>query len=293
MKMVKPKTDEPWEVVRMSVVNQRSVNNGNESRTGNPEGEIMSTTTQNSHKSRGWKVLSLVGIAVLAVAMVVGIWGFFGRSEMKPNPAAAKQSAVTTQNNPPKRALTTPDKVPAVLKNAGELGENIYDAAKAGDWKTAEAKLQELATAAETISKEKLGSPAVEGTLGKLEKTIPGKDKTATLVEANRITLEIADLTAKYDPAVPVEVVKLDYYGRELEIWAAAKNTPKLQETAKMIHQDWNSVKSKIESRGGPKAIVAFDSLVVKMDSAKTPNDYALLATPILDEVDNLEKVFG
>ena len=253
----------------------------------------MNTTTLKSHKSRGWKVLGLAGIAVLAVAIVVGIWGFFGRSEMKPNPDPARQAAVTTQNIPPKKVSPAPDKVPAALKNAGELGENIYDAAKTGDWKTAEAKLRELATAAETISKEKLGSATVEGTLGKLEKTIPGKDKTATLVEANRITLEIADLTAKYDPTVPVEVIKLDYYGRELEIWAAAKNTAKLQETARMVHQNWNSVKPKIEAKGSATAVATFDGLVVKMDSAKTPDDYAKLATPILDEVDNLEKVFG
>lgn len=253
----------------------------------------MNTTTLNSHKSRGWKVLGLAGIAVLAVAMVVGIWGFFAKSDKGPKPDTARQAAVTTQNNSTKKASTAPDKVPAALKNAGELGENIYDAAKTGDWKTANAKLRELTMAARSMSEEKLGSTEFEGTLGKLQKTIPSKDKTATLVAANRITIEIADLTAKYDPTVPVEVVKLDYYGRELEIWAAVKNMPKLQETARMIRQDWNSVKPKIEAKGGTKAVAVFDGLVLKMDSAKTPDAYSKLATPVLDEVDKLEKVFG
>lgn len=237
--------------------------------------------------------MAIAGVAVLAVAMVIGIWGFYGRSAMKATRDPARQAAVATDSNPPKKASNAPDAVPAALKSAGELGENIYDAAKTDDWKTADAKLRELATAAKSISDEKLGSADLDATLGKLEKSVSAKAKNATLVEANRITLEVAGLTAKYSPAVPVEVVKLDYYGRELEIWAAAKDTPKLQETARLIRQDWNSVKAKIEAKGGAKAVADFDGLVARMESARIPDDYGKLATPILDEVDKLEKVFG
>lgn len=253
----------------------------------------MNTTTIESNNGKSWKILGLIGIAILAIALIVGIWGFFGRSEMPPKTDTSAQVSSATQTNPPKKSPVIADKVPAALTGAGEFGENIYDAAKTGDWKTANAKLNELKMAAKTMTEEKIGSTNFETTLGKLEKTVAGKEKTATLIEANQITLEVANLTAKYNPAVPIEVVKLDFYGRELEIWAAAKDEAKLQETAKLIRQNWDAVKAKIEAKGGKKEVIAFENLVVKTDAAKTPADYAKLATPILDEVDNLEKVFG
>lgn len=52
-------------------------------------------------------------------------------------------------------------------------------------------------------------------------------------------------------------------------------------------------MKAKIEAKGGTKEAAVFDGLVVKTEAAKTPADYAKLAAPILDEVDNLEKVFA
>lgn len=253
----------------------------------------MNTTTIESNNGKSWKILGLTGIAILAIALIVGIWGFFGRSEMPPKNNVSGQVPNSAQNNPPQKSPVIADKVPSALTDAGEFGENIYDAAKTGDWKTANGKLNELKTTAKTLTDEKIGSVNFEGSLGKLEKAVIGKEKTATLIEANQITLEVANLTAKYNPAVPVEVVKLDFYGRELEIWSAAKDVTKLKETAKLIRQNWDAVKAKVEAKGGKKEAAAFENLVVKTDAAKTPADYAKLATPILDEVDNLEKVFG
>ena len=253
----------------------------------------MNTKTIEYTNGKSWKIMGLLGIAILAVAFVVGIWGFFGKTDTTAKTNASGQVPSATQNNLAKKPAIVADKVPAALTDTGEFGENIYDAAKTGDWKTSNAKLNELKIAAQKMTAEKISSIEFETTLGKLEKAIAAKDKTASLVEANQLTLETANLTAKYNPAVPVEVVRLDFYGRELEIWAAAKDEAKLRETAKMIRQNWDAVKAKIEAKGGKKESATFESLVIKTDKAKTPSDYAKLAAPILDEVDNLEKVFA
>lgn len=239
------------------------------------------------------KIWVLAVIVLFAVIIILGIWGVFGGTKTIVAPKASRQIPGATQNNVVKTSSVIPDKVPAALTDVGEFGENIYDAAKANNWKTANAKLTELKAAAQKMADEKIGSTEFEATLGKLEKAVAAKDKTSTLIEANQLTLDAANLTAEYNPAVPVEVVKLDYYGRELEIWSAAKDEAKLGETARMIRQNWDAVKAKIEAKGGKKESATFESLVVKTDTAKTPADYAKLATPILDEVDNLEKVFA
>jgi hypothetical protein len=98
-------------------------------------------------------------------------------------------------------------------------------------------------------------------------------------------------MIAVYRPPVPVEVTRLDYSGRELEIWAEANDVPKLQETARAMRREWDAVRSAVEARSVVKA-ERFAALVARVEKARTPAEFARLATPVLDEVDNLEKVF-
>ncbi len=37
----------------------------------------------------------------------------------------------------------------------------------------------------------------------------------------------------------------------------------------------------------------AYDGIVARLTTARTPRDYARLATPVLDEVDSLERAFA
>lgn len=235
------------------------------------------------------KILVLAGTACMAIVSIACT----GSSNTAPNAKPVVRTENTTAAAPLSNPAPTPGQVPESLTAAGEFGENIYDAVKAGDWKTGRAKFTELKSDSEKVNALKIGSTEFAATLAKLESAVAANDKSATLENANLITFEAANLTAKYNPPVPIEVVKLDFYGRELEIWSQAKDDAKLQETAKMIRQNWDAVKPKIEAKGGTKQAAVFEALVIKTDAAKTPAEFAKLATPILNEVDNLEKVFG
>lgn len=59
-----------------------------------------------------------------------------------------------------------------------------------------------------------------------------------------------------------------------------------------MIRETWNADKPKIEAKGAGKVAAKFESLVAQAEKAASVADYTKVATPILDEVDNLEKVF-
>jgi multidrug efflux pump subunit AcrA (membrane-fusion protein) len=109
--------------------------------------------------------------------------------------------------------------------------------------------------------------------------------------EANQVTVNVADMTTAYKLSIPVEVTKLDYYGRELEVWAQAQDANKLQATGREMRRTWDSLRSAIETHSAAQA-KKFDALVARVESAKTPADYARVATPVLNEVDNLENLF-
>ena len=84
---------------------------------------------------------------------------------------------------------------------------------------------------------------------------------------------------------------KLDYYGRELEVWALANDVNKLQATAREMRQTWDALRPAVEAKSATEA-KKFDALVAQVETAKTPAAYIRVATPVLDEVDNLEKLF-
>lgn len=185
--------------------------------------------------------------------------------------------------------------LPKPLANAGEYAENVYDAAKAKDWKTADAKLSALKDSTAKLQ----GTSGVKdlGTLrsdtAALEKAVGARDQQATLLASNKATLDAANLSTAFDNPVPVAVTKLDYYGRQVEIQAASGDTAALKQTASEVQRTWDSVRQQVVKNGGTAEAKKFDELVTQLQQANTSGQYGNLATPILDQVDYLEKVFG
>jgi hypothetical protein len=202
---------------------------------------------------------------------------------------------ISSPVTPASTAGTTQERPPASLADAGEYGENIYDYAKVNDWKNAAVKLAALKGAVNKVHTDvKSQSAAVERIdtdVAAVDRAVRAKNRQATMQTANQVTLDVANLTSAYKLIVPIEVVKLDYYGRELEIWAQAKDANKLQTTAREMRQTWDSLRPTIAAKSAAEA-KKFEALVAQVESAKTPADYARVATPVLDEVDNLEKLF-
>ncbi|MFI4999661.1 MAG: hypothetical protein ACHQK9_07255 [Reyranellales bacterium] len=218
-------------------------------------------------------------IMLLAAALLAGSLAWCGTAAAAETPAA---------------------KLPQSLVDVGEFGENIYDAAKAKDWTTAGGKLASLKEAAGRLKKDLAGADAeqrknldqLDIAIAAVAKAISAQERQTTMELANRVTLIAADLTEPFHPQPPVAVTRLDYLGRELEIWAATGDLKKLQSAADELVAVWEKVRPGIEAKGGTAEATAFGKLVGQLKQAKAAGEYGKLATPILDEVDNLEKVY-
>ncbi|MEA5626200.1 hypothetical protein [Nostoc sp. UHCC 0251] len=189
------------------------------------------------------------------------------------------------------------DKVPTSLGQVGEYGESVYDMAKANDWTKATANLNLLGNAAKSLHtkinvQNKTELAQLDSKIATLTKAVTAKNRISAMRDANQVTLIAVNIIKEFEPKVPVEVTLLDYYGRELEIWSATGNTSHLKTTASEIRRTWNAVRPSILARGETIQLQKFDALFASVEAAKSSEDYARLATPILDEVDNLEKVF-
>lgn len=228
-------------------------------------------------------------VAALAAAIVTGLSAC--------SSTTSTQSEVAKSSAAPTAAAPSPTNgLPAAVEGVGHHGENLYDLAKAGDWEKAATEFTALMQSDQQLRNELKDKSAelerLNHAITAAGRAVETEDRTTTMREANLITLLGADLAAAFKPPVPVEVTKLDYYGRELEIWSAGKNEAKLRETAEGMRRTWMTLRPMVESRGGAAEAKHFGGLVAQVAAAKTPADFDKLATPILDEVDNLEKVF-
>ncbi len=246
---------------------------------------------QSKERLHDWrKALALGAVALTALIVMAGLSACSIPSRNASNPDRTESTAM---NSP--LSKTAVERVPTSLSNAGEFGENIYDYVKGNDWKNADAKLAALRDASKNVRSDiKDQSAAVDrfdANVMALERAVIAKDRQAAMREANQVTFDVANMTTAYRLSVPVEVAKLDYYGRELEVWAQARDATKLQATARQMGKTWNSLRPSVAAYDATEA-KKFDALVAQVKSAKTPADYARVATPVLDEVDKLEGLF-
>lgn len=246
--------------------------------------------------SEWMETISLLLTLLAVITVVVGL-SSCSTSSTRDISANANAPQTTADNKegvkpPPKNTSSAP---PKTLADAGEYGENVYDMAKANNWAKATAKLNLLKESAAKMKSEVQGGGELDqlaSTVAALDQAVTSKNQQAAMREANQVTFIVANLNAPYKLTVPIEVTKLDYYGRELEIWSAEKDIKKLQATAVEMRRTWDAVRPAIESHKGAAEAKKFGELVAKVEQAKAPDEYARLATPILDEVDKLEKVF-
>jgi hypothetical protein len=249
--------------------------------------EVMNKSAEKELATNHRKRLTLV-VTVLAAAIVTG----FGACSS----ATSNQNEVAKSSATPMPTAPTPTSSLAAVEGVGQHGENLYDLAKAGDWHKAATEFTALLQSEQQLRNKMKDKSAdlerLNQALTAAGRAVEMEDRITTMREANLITLIGADLAAAFHPPVQVEVTRLDYYGRELELWSAGKNEAQLRETAEGLRRTWMTLRPLVESRGSAAEAKKFGELVSQVEAAKTPTDFGKLATPILDEVDNLEKVF-
>ena len=260
---------------------------------------MKKTNIKNAEKNKSGygKFTFVIAFAVLIGAIALGACG---ESKLKTNIATSPNTgtvkttpaANVPEKNPVGEIPKSDAAPPRVLVDAGEFAENIYDFAKAKNWTKADESLTRLQKAVADLKAQNLSNSQIVENINSLSTAVRAKNEMDAMSEANQATFLIAEQSAKFKLAVPVEVTKLDYYGREIELLAMNKDEAKLKSTAKAIRETWNAVKPKIEAKGATKEAAKFESLVAQTEKAASVADYAKVATPILDEVDNLEKVF-
>ena len=183
--------------------------------------------------------------------------------------------------------------LPAALSRIGEDAETVYDAVKAADWSTARRHVASVRRPAADIVRQwpsKSQVAALESALPALEAAVTARRRDAALREANRLTLIAAEMASVFSPPVPLAVTRLDYLGRELEIWSQPSDPPRLEATAADIRATWQQLRPALDATRDAPIVAELDALVTRLHAAQPR--YRVLAGELLDAVDRLEAVF-
>jgi hypothetical protein len=177
----------------------------------------------------------------------------------------------------------------------GHHAENAYDQVRLADWTAARASVDSLSGPLMRAQAQDTAGQGVEirAAIQSLDSAVRRRDRMQGLRDANTLTKLATLLPAAQTAKTPADVTVLDFYGRELEIWAEAKDMAKLRETSSAIQSTWKELRPRVIALGGNAEAVRFDRAAATVAAARTPAQYGKAATPVLDEVDALEVIFA
>ena len=182
----------------------------------------------------------------------------------------------------------------AATEEIGHDAENLYDWGRQNDWTKARGDLAALKSAVAKLDASHAAGDlsGVHRQLEAIEVAVNHRQARALAHSANEMTKVAAQLSRQFRPQVPVEVTLLDYDGRELELWADEGKIAQLHESRMRLSEGWTTVRPSVVARGGIAEAKHFDAVIDQLTLAKTPREFAAVATPILDGIDSLETVF-
>jgi len=93
--------------------------------------------------------------------------------------------------------------------------------------------------------------------------------------DANAIARIAAELSEHYQTVVPFEIVMLSYYGRVLETGVSGRRLSVLKRARADLEGTWNRVERTVLRRGDVDDARAFNDIVVQLDAARRPADFA------------------
>jgi hypothetical protein len=183
------------------------------------------------------------------------------------------------------------------LKALSDAAEDIYDLAKVTKWNKARKKLEELKKSEKAIrllrnEENDFFSQRLRNKIEDLEQAISAKNRKDTMRFANNITLLEVAMIGDFKPRVPTNVMLLDYCGRQLEILSEEKDIDKLSNLVIRMHLIWQGLIPQLIKEGDTREIKNFSEIMKRLERAKTPEEYNRLANQVLDEIDNMEKIF-
>jgi len=243
---------------------------------------------RNTVQGKGCEMKKMLVVSIAAGVLFVFSSGLVAAVNKSGTPMAG-QAAKQSDKTPLKKDL----EAISVISGASV---SAYNAANSGKWNAVASNVRRIRkTALESNLAQIIGGDdtgKINSSLDALEKAASAKDRKSALVAANQLSLAMIYIAGKYNPAIPMGISLLEYYGRELQIWSAFKDPEKLRSTVKDISATWDVLKGPVRARGGIAEEKVISALVFGLEKASSNDEVMRIYPQLLKQVSRLEKLF-
>ncbi len=186
---------------------------------------------------------------------------------------------------------------PECVWKVGSQGTAIFYAAKDSQWGQAARDLQSLKACTQQLQTEVKGNDdkkkKLEQDAGDIERALSTQNREQAMLSANDITLVATNIAGEYQVSMPMDVPRLDYYARQLQIYAEANDTGKLKATADQMKSTWQQVFVNLQSHVGPDDTKKMQIIIDRLQAAKQPSEYQAAASDVVGVVSDIERLYG
>ncbi len=251
-----------------------------------------------THKSSITAVV-LAGLTLVSFALVSSY------VSKKPNRTLAPPTAPTPAHAvAPAAASATPKAEKEMYNDLGQavaLLDQLRDAVLAGDWVNAQNRFDEFTNKTRQLPAPQLNqaelSPLLPDFLAlyriELARALNEQQAGNARFALNQLYAIVSELRARLGShGLPLEIVRLNFLVREVELWSQLNNEPLLHERLKALRETWQELRPVIAARRNGRELAAhFDTLVERLAASNQPTVAPALAALIAECNKDLEQM--
>lgn len=210
--------------------------------------------------------------------------------------AGASSGAAANKKTAAAGKKAAPTEIQASGREAVQILETAFALLDEERWKEAQTELLKLKDMTEKFdSADKAKRDRMLKAAISADEAIRDTKRHEALKGANEALFAASEIAFIGDPSMPNDLFRLEFYARELKVWAAAKDQAKIKAAALNIKESWQQVKIELGKHGdeGRDLINKFEPLVMALDLADTPEKSGGIARPILDQTGAMKRLFG
>lgn len=210
--------------------------------------------------------------------------------------AGASSGAAANKKTAAAGKKAAPTEIQASGREAVQILETAFALLDEERWKDAQTELMKLKDMTEKFdSADKAKRDRMLKAAISADEAIRDTKRHEALKGANEALFAASEIAFIGDPSMPNDLFRLEFYARELKVWAAAKDQAKIKAAALNIKESWQQVKIELGKHGdeGRDLINKFEPLVMALDLADTPEKSGGIARPILDQTGAMKRLFG
>jgi hypothetical protein len=192
--------------------------------------------------------------------------------------------------------------VPSSLQTIEAAAEDIIDLAPSGNWDKIGTDITDISNAwksyqpqaSEEGTSQDLQN-AMMAAIERLQTASAAKDSASTMQGSNDVSAAVVEMFALYNPAIPVDIGRLDVLERQVILDVAVQDYSAAMTSFAHTKSVWEDVKPSVLEHNGKDVAADFEASLAAQEAELNAKDDAALTTDArngLEIVDALERLY-